>query len=143
MNKQNKYSNFMFKLNNATNNEYYYEAIFIEYAIIEDRTESLLKHAKIKYREDNGQGFKLAKKLDKIRSREEFQDIYIKKHIPNELLDKVKEWKNERDKLMHDIINVEYENENIKNIALTGECIVKRLNNKTKLVNAYLDKKMA
>ena len=37
--KKEKYSNLMSRLKRATDNEYYYEAIFIEYAILEDRTE--------------------------------------------------------------------------------------------------------
>ena len=93
MEKRNKYSNLMLKLKKATNNEYYYEAIFLEYAILEDRTESLLKHAKIKYRKENEQSFKLIEKLRKIRERLEFQNKYIKKHLPNELIDKIIIWK--------------------------------------------------
>lgn len=45
--KKEKYANLMAKLKKATDNEYYYEAIFLEYAILEDRTDSLLKHANI------------------------------------------------------------------------------------------------
>lgn len=142
MEKRNKYSNLMLKLKKATNNEYYYEAIFLEYAILEDRTESLLKHAKIKYRKENEQSFKLIEKLRKIRERLEFQNKYIKKHLPNELIDKIIIWKRQRDTLMHDIVNMTYENKEIKDIALEGECLVKRLNNKTKLVNNYLDTKI-
>ena len=37
--KQHKYAEMMTKLKRATYEEYYYEAIFIEYAILEDRTE--------------------------------------------------------------------------------------------------------
>ena len=138
--KKNKYVNLMSKLTRATNNEYYYEAIFIEYSIIEDRTESILRHANIKYQENNGQNFKLTKKLNIIKSRKEFHSNYIKKHITDELLENIYEWKKQRDKIMHDIIRIEYGNEDIKNIALNGECLVKRLNNKTKLINSYLDK---
>lgn len=140
--KRNKYSNLMLNLKKATDNEYYYEAIFLEYAILEDRTESLLKHANIKCRKENEQAFKLSEKLRKIRDRSEFQDKYIKKHLPNELIDKVMTWKIQRDRLMHNIVNMTYENNEIKDIALEGECLVKRLNNKTKLVNNYLDKKI-
>ena len=63
--KKEKYSNLMSRLKRATDNEYYYEAIFIEYAILEDRTESLLKHAGKKFQENNGNPFKISKKLNK------------------------------------------------------------------------------
>ena len=45
---QEKYYNYkeqFERLNKALKNEFYLEAIFIEYAILEDRTESVLRHA--------------------------------------------------------------------------------------------------
>lgn len=138
--KREKYAILMSKLKKATDNEYYYEAIFLEYAILEDRMESLLKHANIKYKEKDEKSLKLMKKINKMKSDKEFQNEYIKKHISNELLDNIIEWKRNRDKLMHNSVELEYDNNQIKDIALLGECLIKRLNNKTKLVNNYLDK---
>ena len=43
------YSDLMSKLKKSMSNEFYYEAIFIEFAILEDRTSSLLKHANKEY----------------------------------------------------------------------------------------------
>ena len=141
--KKEKYAILMGKLKKATDNEYYYEAIFLEYAILEDRMESLLKHANLKYKEKDGKAYKLMKKINKIKSCKEFKDKYIEKHIPNELLDKIIDWKRNRDKLMHNCIELEYENNQIKDVALYGECLIKRLNTKTKLVNKDLDKSLA
>ena len=138
--KKEKYAILMEKLKKATDNEYYYEAIFLEYAILEDRMESLLKHAKLKYKENDGKAYKLIKKINKIKSSSEFKDKYIQKHITNELIDNIVEWKRNRDKLMHNCVELEYENNQIKDVALYGECLIKKLNNKTKLVNNYLDK---
>ena len=138
--KREKYAILMSKLKKATDNEYYYEAIFLEYAILEDRMESLLKHANIKYKEKDEKSLKLMKKINKMKSDKEFQNEYIKKHISSELLDNIIEWKRNRDKLMHNSVELEYNNNQIKDIALLGECLIKRLNNKTKLVNNYLDK---
>ena len=48
MDNNQKYNNYreQFKrLDRSLKNEFYLEALFIEYAIIEDRTESVLKHA--------------------------------------------------------------------------------------------------
>ena len=56
------------------------------------------------------------------------------------LIEKIYEWKMERDKLMHNIINLQYKNDEIKMLALNGECLVKKFNSKTQLVNKYLDK---
>lgn len=138
--KKEKYANLMSKLKKATDNEYYYEAIFIEYAILEDRTESLLKHAGKRFQESNGNPFKISKKLNKLKSEKEFQTSYIRKHLTEELIEKIYEWKIERDKLMHNIINLQYKNDEIKILALNGECLVKKFNSKSQLVNKYLDK---
>lgn len=45
--KKDRYSELMSKLKISIQEEFYYEAIFIVFAILEDRTESLLKHARI------------------------------------------------------------------------------------------------
>lgn len=140
--KRDKYAYLMKKLEKATREEYYYEAIFIEYAIIEDRTESILRHAQIKTLDPrNNKTYTLNKKLKIIKSRKTFNtDKYILKHFTEELILNVINWKNLRNELIHNLVNTSYENEEIKNIALQGECLVKRLNNKTQLINKHLDK---
>ena len=92
--KKEKYAELMIKLNKATNEEYYYEAIFIEYAIIEDRLEALLKHAGLKYKQDNGTNIDIQKKINKIQNDAKFQDSYIKKHITPKILNEIQLWKN-------------------------------------------------
>ena len=76
--KQKQYAILMNKLKKATYNEFYYEAIFIEYAILEDRTESILRHANIAYSNSRGYSLKIGEKLNKLKSRKEFQDKYIR-----------------------------------------------------------------
>ena len=139
--KRNKYANLMSKLNKATSNEYYYEAIFVEYAILEDRTSSLLKHAKIKNEDiKTHREYSVAQKLRIIKKNKKFSnDLYIKKHITDELIDNLFAWKTKRNDLIHDLVIAPYDNEDVKNIALEGECLIKRLNNKSKLVNNHLD----
>lgn len=139
--KRNQYAILMSKLKKAVYNEFYYEAVFIEYAILEDRTESVLKHAGVTYQKNNGYSLEISKKLNKIKSNKIFQDKYIKKHITDELIDNITEWKNNRDKLIHALVKNNYDYDELKRIALTGECLVYRFTNKSKLVNNYLDKK--
>ena len=64
--KHEKYAELMEKLKKSLKNEFYYESIFIEYAIIEDRTESLLRHANIKTTDSKNYSLKLNDKLRKI-----------------------------------------------------------------------------
>lgn len=134
--KRDKYAQLMKKLNNATNNEYYYEAIFIEYAIFEERTKSIFKHTKL-----SSDRYSIDRKLKTLKKDKHFQDKYIKKHLTEELLDNIINWKNQRNDLMHDIIKSNYDNEEVKNLALEGECLAKKINSKSKLVNKYLDNK--
>ena len=60
-----KYADLMLKLKKSINNEFYYESIFIEYAIFEDRTESLLRHAKYKTKGIDGKIFLYVKNYQK------------------------------------------------------------------------------
>lgn len=132
-----KYRSLHETLTRALNSKFYYEAIFIEYAIMEDRTDSILRHAKI-----NIENPSLNNKVKALKFNCAFKDEYIKKHLTFELLDNVKEWKNKRNALIHDLVIIPYSNEDIKNIALEGKEIVKKLSNKATLVNKYLDKKI-
>ena len=133
--KNEKYKDLMEKLNKSIKNEFFYEAIFIEYAILEDRTESLLRHAKI-----NEKNSTITLKINKIKTNKIFKDKYINKHLSIELLDKIIKWKNKRNELIHDLIKTKYTNNQIESIALEGYEIVKKVNNKSTLVNKYLDK---
>ncbi len=129
------YVSLMSKLNQALKNEFYYESIFIEYAILEDRTESILRHSK-----NYIDGLTLSNKLAKIKSIKILNDCYCKKHLSSELINSIYDWKNKRNNLIHDLVKSEYNNVNVKKIAEDGFIIVKTLNNKSVLVNKYMDK---
>ena len=130
-----KYRSLHEILSRAMKNEFYYEAIFIEYAIIEDRTDSILRHANIRINNPT-----LNNKINTIKHSRSFKDEYIKKHLNLELLDSVKSWKHKRNDLIHDLVNLSYSNEDIKEIAIEGQNIVKKLSSKSTLVTNYLDK---
>lgn len=142
--KRDRYAHLMKKLKIATDNEYYYEAIFIEYAILEDRTKSLLKHAGIDSFFINNKGkkeeFTLKRKLDVLKFNKKFQEPQVKKHLTNELIEEISKWKNVRNMFIHDLVNAEYDNKDVKRIAINGEALIKRLNSKSTSVNDYFDK---
>ena len=137
--KRDKYSDLMLKLKNSIEDKFYYEAIFIIYAVLEDRTESLLKHAHINISKNDNQKLSLSEKLDKIRNSNPFQDEYIKKHLTSEMINQIYDWKNKRNLLMHNLINLEYCNYEIEELALDGYELIKKLNNKSTIVNKYSD----
>ena len=135
-----KYKDLMEKLKKAVNNDFYYEAIFIEYAIFEDRTSSLLKHSKLSLLDYKGEELNLNSKLKKIeRSARFYNDKYVSKHINQELLSKIHIWKNKRNILIHDLIKTNYNDEDVKDISLDGYNLIKIINNKSTLVNKYFD----
>lgn len=129
----------MTKLKNAVQNDFYYEAIFIVYAILEDRTESILKHANIDIMRNEKEKLSLAEKLTKLRKIPLFKEEYIRKHLTPTLIREIYLWKDKRNTLIHDLINAEYNNEDVKTIALEGYELVKTLNNKSTLINKYND----
>ncbi len=138
--KNEKYKDLMSKMKKAINCEFYYEAILLEYAILEDRTESLIRHADLDISNISFKDLTLHKKLNKIKNNKIFKSDYITKHIDEKMIKEILEWKERRNKIIHDLIKIDYSNETIKQIALEGYEIVKKVNNKSTLVNQYLDK---
>ncbi len=134
-----KYKDLMEKLKNSVKNEFYYEAIFIEYAILEDRTESILRHSNISTINSNGLPLTLNSKLSKIQKSKFYKYSYVRKHLTINLIDSIYDWKNDRNKLIHDLIKANYSNEEIKNVALKGYDLIKKINNKSTLINKYID----
>lgn len=124
-------------LTKAMRSEFYYQAIFIEYAIIEDRCTSVLRHAGVKYLDSKGQEIKLSQKLTKMRSNPAFVVPYVRQRITPELLDEITEWKRERDQLIHALAKIPYDHESIKIIAVQGKELVRILSDKVKSVNNY------
>ena len=138
--KNQTYRELMEDLKLSLEQEFYYEAIFIEYAVFEDRTESLIRHSKVKHNLTSKE-FTLHNKIKVIKNSEEFKSFYCNKHEILSLLTEVDNWRDKRNKLIHDLVNTTYTNEDIKNIALQGHELLCKLNNKSSLVNDYFDEK--
>lgn len=139
--KNEQYMVLMSRLKRAIEGEFYYEAIFIEYAILEDRAESLLKHAKLPLYDEYDRPLNLNSKLNTIKHSSKFNmDDYVKKHITRDLISNIHNWKNRRNTLIHDLVESNYYDEQIMDIALDGYEIIKLLNSKSALVNKYFDK---
>ena len=132
--KRDRYAELNETLRKALKQEFYYEAIFIEHAILEDRVISLFKHANL------DMPFQLGAKLEKLKTNQIFKDEYISKHIDMELLDKINNWRDKRNKMVHNLIESSFASEDIKEIAQEGNEIIKKFASKTTLVTKYLDK---
>ena len=99
MQKYNNYKEQFKRLDKAINNNFYLEAMFIAYAIMEDRTESILSY------EGNGissKGFvSINRKLNKIKKIAERKGSLPAKYFSDFLIDEILEWKDKRNNLIH------------------------------------------
>lgn len=80
------YKSIYESLSKALKNGFYYEAIFLEYAVMEDRLASVLKYAGIPYTDKNGKDISTSKKLNLIESRQELSDKFYRDRLTKELI---------------------------------------------------------
>ena len=103
---QQKYENYkeQFKrLNKALVNGFNLEAMFIEYAIMEDRTESILRHAGYwdAYLKKRGnRDATINSKISCIQGKVNADDKLLRKYFSDDLLDRILSWKEERNRLI-------------------------------------------
>ena len=129
------------RLNKALTNGFNLEAIFIEYAILEDRTESILRHADLWNAYTNSRKGNMPTIDSKIR--------YIKKHAENkknplhkyfsdDLLEQVLIWKEERNRLIHALIKQHLTNEDVIRIAQNGRELTRKVRTRTTSYNRII-----
>jgi hypothetical protein len=141
---QQKYTNYrmqMGRLKKALTNQFYLEAIFIEYAIIEDRLESVLRHSG-NWNPKPNTFPSLDFKRKKIAKLAEEKKSLIRKYFPAEVTDRIEAWKDSRNKVIHALMKQSLHTRDLKEIALQGEALAKLLCNKTTQYNRSL-KRMA
>lgn len=112
----------------AMDNHFLLEALFIEYAIVEDRCESLLRHSNAFNPERH---HLLNGKLKRIAELTRNKNATIRKYVSGELLEEIKCWKDERNRLIHALMKQHLTSEELEQIALQGQRIVKTLCSKT------------
>ena len=140
MEKYEVYKSMNENLSKAMRAGFYYQAIFIEYAIIDDRCSSVLRHAGVPYQNNTGQDISISQKLRKMRDNPAFHVPYVRQRITLELIEQLYTWKDNRDDLIHHMAKIPYDHESVKATAITGHELVKRLGNKVRSVNAYHNK---
>lgn len=137
MQKYENYKEQMGRLNKALNYKFYLEAIFIEYAIIEDRLESALRYSnKLNLKKHNS----LNSKLNKINDMKREKKALINKYLNDEIIEQVSRWKEERNRLIHALMKQNLHTEDLERIALEGQQIAKTVSNKVKCYNNALAK---
>lgn len=119
---------------------FYYEAIFLEYAILEDRLAAVLKYAEIPYMDKNGHDVSISKKLNLIETRKELAEKFYKDRLTPELILECRTWIDMRNQLIHHMENLPYDNEQVQKVAVEGNELVRKVKNKTASVVNRLKK---
>lgn len=115
------------RLNKALKAEFYLEAVLIEYAILEDRLESALRHADA-FVPDKQRG--IQKKIMKLRKLCENKRGLARRYFSEDLLSKVTDWKDRRNPLVHELMVQNADDMRLKEFALEGKELVRTLDSK-------------
>lgn len=129
------------KLKRAIAGGFFYEAILIEYAILEDRSEAVLSRAGVKTTTKSGNSIGLGRKLKMIRTDESMQNTFIQKRLTPDLIESVKAWKEKRDDLTHALLKRSPDYEAAETLAKEGAELSKEFDNKVHSVVDWFDKK--
>ena len=136
--KQERYKLLMTKLNRAMQNEFWLEACMIEYAIIEDRTSSILFYSGISANAYDSSK-KLSNKLNSIEYQIGKGHPVISKKVDSETVDKIRKWKELRNDFVHRSC-VLYDEEKAKDLALQGKALCKLISNDSQKVKRMIKK---
>ena len=141
-----KYENYkeQFKrLNRALLNRFNLEAMFIEYAIMEDRTESILRHAgkwDVYLKSRKGREVNIDSKIKYIIKLAENQKDILHKYFSDDLFEQILTWKNQRNRLIHALLKQELAHNEVLVLAEKGNELVKTLKSRTSTYNRKIDK---
>lgn len=144
-----KYENYkeQFKrLNKALVNRFNLEAMFIEYAIMEDRTESILRHAALwdaYINSRKGRGATIDSKIRYIQKRAENKKDLLHKYFADDLLDLILAWKEDRNRLIHALLKQQFAHNEISELAIRGNELVKTLRSRSGSYNCAAEKAKA
>ncbi len=143
-----KYENYkeqFTRLKSALNNGFNLEAMFIEYAIMEDRTESILRHA------DKWEAY--LKKRGKNEPTLNSKVVYIQKlmesnrkdllhrYFSDDLPDRILTWKEDRNRLIHALLKQQLEHNEIRSLAEQGKQLVDELRKRAGNYNRAIDRR--
>ena len=135
-----KYENYreqMGRLKRAMDARFFLEAIFIEYAILEDRLESVLRHSG-RWNPKPGEAVSIYKKVKLVEKLAEQKNSPAKRFFGPELLGGILAWKDERNTVIHALLKQDIHSEDLQSIAERGRTLAKELSGKTGAYNRAL-----
>ena len=136
--KQKVYAGLKTRLKKALAGGFWLEACMIEYAIIEDRTASILFHAGVT---DKGWEKKLSNKLNSIDQQIGKNHPLIGRKVSPETVQGIREWKELRNEAVHRACVTAYDEEAFRVLAERGKELMDRISNDAQKVSRA-EKKM-
>lgn len=132
------------RLDSALKSGFYLEAMFIEYTIMEDRTESILRHAGkweayIKSRKGREPG--IDPKIRYIQKTAENREDLSHRYFSDGFLSDVLNWKEERNRLIHALLKQHLEHGEIRTLAENGKHLSDALKNRAGYYNRAIDRR--
>lgn len=138
-----KYLNYkeqMVRLKKAMAAQFFLEAIFIEYAVMEDRLESILRHSGV----FNPKRHNIIKpKLGRVDELRREKKSLLHRSFSDELIEGIYQWLDARNQLIHALMKQDLHTEDLQKIALEGQQIVKQLNSKATNYRKALERQAA
>lgn len=140
--KQNNYRVQFSRLKKAMDNAFYLEAVFIEYAIIEDRADSILSYEGYTVKSRNPNGFvTFGAKKRKIEEISRDKKSLMHRYFSNDLMERLMEWVNERNGVIHALLKQNTTTEDLMDFAERGCALCKELRNKANNYKKMLERK--
>ena len=136
--KQNNYKILYGKLKDALSKCFYFEAIMIEYSIIEDRLCSILFHSNINKNIYNTKTM-LGTKLNSLESQIKKKNNIIAKCVSPSLIKEIETWKKDRNILVHKACT-SYDYVKMERCANRGEERGRKLDNCASKIKREMDK---
>lgn len=143
---QQKYLNYKEqceRLTKALTQGFYLEAMFIEYALMEDRTESVLRHAILwdaYMKSRKGREANIDSKIKYIQKQAENKKSLWNKYFADNMLENILVWKNDRNRLIHALLKQKLEADEIQKLVEQGKILSDDLKSRSGRFNRAVDK---
>ena len=131
------------RLNRAITNGFNLEAVFIAYSIMEDRSESVLRHAGKyeKYMKKRGDRFPtIESKIKEIQKCRSNRKDLLYRYFSDDFLDNILVWKEERNRIVHALLKQELTSDEVVDIALQGKEYARKFCNRSTNYSRALDR---
>ena len=143
MQKYENYKEQFRRLDRALKLGFNLEAIFIEYAIMEDRTSSILRYENNSVKPKGDRQPSIDKKLGKIKTIAREKGALPNRYFQDDFIDRIIVWKEERNRLIHALLKQQLTTEELASLAAEGKELARMLSNKAGNYKRAVERKNA